>query len=137
VNDNASRRAVDWLAVRRDYETELDTTVAEIAARHGTATKTIQTHAGRNGWVRRSTREPTSREQLLKRMFHLLEHQLVFLERQADPLGEGDIALFAKLAATLEKLLALAERSGPIALSDNAEELSDRLTERIAQLKRV
>jgi hypothetical protein len=139
LNEELEKPAIDWDAVRRDYEGRRGTT-AEIARRYGTATKTLSTRATVGGWVRRNIRHSVDRSGIIARMFRVLERQIIQLEKDMTQTGEKEVAVLGKLASTLEKLIDIdtaAKPQQPTAEVEDMKELRNKLAQRIAQLKGV
>jgi hypothetical protein len=140
VDDTDEKPPVDWAAVRAEYETG-EETLAVIADRHGTTPSMLSYHAKRHFWISRYRTGNVGRAQIIKRMFRLLERQVLALEGNMGQTGEKEVAVLGKLASTLEKLIdidnAAAEAVRPEAQRKDIEELRNKLAQRIAQLKRV
>lgn len=127
--------AVDWGAVRRDYEAG-DLRIALIARRHGITDCQIRYRREREGWYVRKARtvEP---EALVMRMLILFERQVKRLDgemKDKDSSAEKSVALLNTMARTLEKLLELeaeaksGRRARPVmAIEDLREQLARRL----------
>jgi len=137
------RPAVDWEAVRADYEGGLERgSTVEIAARHGITPKTLQNHVAAGGWRRRAQRHSVDRGAIITRMFGLLERQIIQLEQHMKETGEKEVAVLGKLATTLEKLIEIdkAETGSKAAQTPmeqkEIEDLRNKIAVRLAQLRR-
>lgn len=135
--------AVDWAAVRADYESG-EGTVAGISARHGITPSALNWRVRRQLWTPRYRGKGLSRPQIIDRMFRLLERQIIQLEQDMKETGEKEVAVLGKLATTLEKLIEIdkaesAKMSGSSkspAQHKDMEELRNKLAQRLAQLRR-
>jgi hypothetical protein len=140
VDETDDRPPVDWAAVRADYEAEKEP-VAAICAKFGVTKSQVSWRVKTQLWKQRNTTSHVSRPQIIKRMFRVLELQLVALEGNMGQTGEKEVAVLGKLASTLEKLIdidnAAAAVAKPKAQRKDIEELRNKLAQRIAQLKRV
>ena len=138
MDETDDKPPVDWAAVRADYETG-EETLAVIAARHGTTPSALSWRAKKQLWPSRYRTGNVDRPQIIKRMFRVLELQVLALEGNMEQTGEKEVAVLGKLASTLEKLIDIdnaASATKPRARKD-IEELRNKLAQRIAQLKRV
>jgi len=134
--------AVDWPAVRADYEAGLERgTVAETAVKHHTTVRTLQNHARAGGWVRRRVGRTVNRGTIIIRMFRVLERQVAHLEEDSmKRTGETEVAVLGKLASTLEKLIDIDKAESPEKPAPRRKdmaELREKLAQRIAQLKDI
>ncbi|HTJ57004.1 MAG TPA: hypothetical protein VL418_05500 [Devosiaceae bacterium] len=129
----------DWEAVRADYEGEGGTLDA-ICARHGISRSALSWRAKHHLWSQRNRTGNVDRPQIIKRMFRLLEMQLIQLEKDMTQTGDKEVAVLGKLASTLEKLIeidnAAAEKPKPTR-SKEIHDLRNKLAQRIEQLKRA
>jgi hypothetical protein len=139
VDDTDEEPSVDWAAVRAEYETG-EETLAVIAARHGITPSALSWRAKKQLWLSRYRTGNVDRPQIIKRMFRVLELQVLALEGNMEKTGEKEVAVLGKLASTLEKLIDIdnaATAVKPRAQRKDIEELRNKLAQRIAQLKRV
>jgi hypothetical protein len=140
VDDTEEEPSVDWAAVRAEYETG-EETLAVIAARHGITPSALSWRAKKQLWLSRYRTGNVDRPQIIKRMFRVLELQVLALEGNMEKTGEKEVAVLGKLASTLEKLIdidnAATAAARPRAQRKDIEELRNKLAQRIAQLKRV
>jgi len=138
VPRRATRRtdAIDWAPIRADYSAR-KMTEAALCARHGITPTQLRYRKEKDGWVRDLPRHG-ERRALISRMFAALDRQVAQLEERMKDDAQGEVALLATMARTLEKLMALDAREkastpGPAADKDMAE-LRRQLARRIAQL---
>lgn len=129
----------DWAAIRAEYERGEDAVLA-IAARHGVTYSAISWRVKRDLWAPRNRTGNVDRPMIIKRMFVLLERQVIQLGENMSQTGEKEVAVLGKLASTLEKLIeidaAAATRPKP-AQGRKMRDLRDQLAQRIEQLKRA
>lgn len=131
--------APDWTAIRAEYERG-DDAVYAIAARHGVSYSAVNWRVKRDLWARRNRTGNVDRPMIIKRMFVLLERQVIQLGENMTQTGEKEVAVLGKLASTLEKLIeiddAAAGKTKPTQ-TRKMRDLRDQLAQRIEQLKRV
>jgi len=128
----------DWAAIRAEYESGEDA-VRVIAERHGVSYSALNWRVKKGLWLQRNRTGTVDRPMIIKRMFVLLERQVVQLGENMTQTGEKEVAVLGKLASTLEKLIAIddaaASRPKP-AQGKKMRDLRDQLAQRIEQLKR-
>src|SRR5262249_29150811 len=96
---------VDWRAVRRGYEGS-DENLRQLAARYNTTRGQIQKHKVAEGWAPRRVGVRASRQQIINRMFLLVERQIRGMEmKDTTQTSDAEVAVLGKLASTLEKLI--------------------------------
>lgn len=131
---------IDWLAVRAAYESG-DGTLNGICARFGTTRGKLARRKHAEGWAPRRVGAAASRQQIINRMFRLLERQVRTQEESMTQDGEKEIAVLGKLASTLEKLIEIDNAEPkvgrPKVESEEIKELRHKLAQRIARLKRA
>jgi hypothetical protein len=129
----------DWPAIRAEYE-DTPRTLDEICARHGITRSALSWRVKRYLWRGRNRTGAVDRPQIIKRLFVLLERQVIQLDKDMTHTGEKEVAVLGKLASTLEKLIeidtAAAGRPRP-AQSRKMRDLREQLAQRIEQLKRA
>lgn len=128
----------DWAAIRRDVERG-DRTYAAICRQHHISRGELQRRIRENRWAAPETDELASRRILVDGLYW-------GLERLIDKMGEADLGLDAdreaavlhRLAATLEKLIAIDKQSTgrkPNAReSREMAELKNKIAERLDEL---
>ena len=129
----------DWAAIRAEYEAG-ERTVKEIGARHGRSAAAIHAKARRDLWKPRNRTRGVDRPMIIKRMFVLLERQVIQLGEDMTHTGEKEAAVLGKLASTLEKLIEIdnaAVGKPKPAQGRKMRDLRDQLAQRIEQLKRA
>ena len=140
MDETDDRPPVDWAAVRVEYEAGKEPVLA-ICAKYGVTHGAINWRIKKELWTPRKTTSHVGRPQIIKRMFRVLELQLLALEGNMAQTGEKEVAVLGKLASTLEKLIdidnAATAAAKPRAQRKDIEELRNKLAQRIAQLKRV
>jgi hypothetical protein len=140
VGDTDETPSVNWVTVRAEYEANKEPVLA-ICAKYGVTYGAISWRVKRELWTPRKTTSRVGRPQIIRRMFRVLELQLLALEGNMDHSGEKEVAVLGKLASTLEKLIdidnAATAAAKPRAQRKDIEELRHKLAQRIAQLKRV
>ena len=128
----------DWAAIRAEYK-HGEEIVRVIAERHGVSCGAVNWRVRRDLWARRNRTGQVDRPLIIKRMFVLLERQVIQLGVDMKETGEKEVAVLGRLATTLEKLIeiddAAAGRARP-AQSRKMRDLRDQLAQRIEQLKR-
>ncbi|HVW94190.1 MAG TPA: hypothetical protein VHB74_16485 [Devosia sp.] len=135
--------AVDWDAVRADYESD-EGTLDGICLKHGITRSALSYRVRNKLWTPRYRGKGLSRPQIIDRMFRLLERQIIQLEQDMKETGEKEVAVLGKLATTLEKLIEIdkaesGKQPGPAkspAQHKEMEELRNKLAQRLAQLRR-
>lgn len=114
------QRAVDgpdevalWAKVRDAYENS-SRTLVELTETFGLKRGSISWRVERDGWKRRFRTGKVERPTIIKRLFKVLEMQVLHLETEMDEMvktdtksGEREIQLLGKLAGNLEKLVKL------------------------------
>jgi hypothetical protein len=131
--------AVDWNAVRLDYESR-EGTLDQVAARHGITRSQLSWKARSEIWRMRNTAAGSSGGALLKRLYRLLERQIHDLEKMRGPMSEKEAATLGRVAATLEKLMEIDRRKDvktePRRESKDLKYLRDKVKRRLAELGR-
>lgn len=126
-----------WPRVRQDYE-QSHLTIAQMSVKHEVSQSTILQRAHDENWVRRRPRKIDPND-LVMRMLDLLDRQMVQLENDMNE-GSTEVAMLTKVAATLDKVLLLKDRTAGeelAASSKEADELRARIAERIRELNRT
>lgn len=119
----------DWDAIRRDYETDRDSTIRAIADRHGVTQGSVTGRARREGWPpRRQTgaavrtgpkpapkaRRPVDRADLIHRLYRVVARQVREIEKRvctpAVSADERDARTLAAVARTLDLLVEIERR---------------------------
>lgn len=121
--------------VRIAYEAT-SVTVQEISDRYDVPKSTIYEWAAEEEWIRR--RPPViDPNDLLTRMLNLLDRQMMKLETAMNS-GAAEVAMLAKLVATLDTVLKLKARSASDRprSSKRVDELRAKIAERIGELTR-
>jgi hypothetical protein len=138
-----------WAQVRVAYEAG-ELSISEIAAAFGVSRSAILWRAKRDLWRRgnKKTNIATDRQIIIRRLFRMLEMQVMHLEMEMDDMtetesrsGEREIELLGKLAANLDKLVKLdGVASAPSKRRERtAKEIADmrnKLARRLDELKR-
>ena len=133
--------STDWVAARADYESN-NGTLDEVCARHNTTRSRLARRKTQESWAPRRIGVQAGRQQIINRMFRLLEKQVRTQEvKEVKEVGEKEVAVLGKLASTLEKLIdidnAEPKVAGPRVKSEEMKELRHKLAQRIARLKRA
>jgi hypothetical protein len=129
----------DWPAIRAEYE-DTPRTLDEICARHGITRSALSWRVKRYLWRGRNRTGAVDRPQIIKRLFVLLERQVIQLDKDMTHTGEKEVAVLGKLASTLEKLMEIdaAAAGKPRPAQDRKmRDLREQLAQRIEQLKRA
>ena len=137
-----------WRRIQVAYEAG-ELSVSEIAASFGISRSAMQWRAKRDLWKRRNkTQTSTDRPSIIKRLFRVLEMQVMHLELEMDEMtktetrsGEREIELLGKLAANLDKLVKLETATARPEKDDGytdqeVAEMRNKLAKRLDQLKR-
>lgn len=136
-----------WAQVQDAYENS-SRSLAELSVTFGVSRSAILWRAKRDGWKRRYRVGNVQRPTIIKRLFRMLEMQVVHLETEMDEMiktdtrsGEREMQLLGKLAGNLEKLVKLdTAASGPSKRRERtAKEIADmrnKLARRLEELKR-
>lgn len=136
-----------WAQVRDAYENS-SRSLAELAETFGVSRSAILWRAKRDGWKRRHRIGNVQRPTIIKRLFRMLEMQVMHLETEMDDMvktdtrsGEREMQLLGKLAGNLEKLVKLDQTtSGSSKRRERtAKEIADmrnKLAKRLEELKR-
>jgi hypothetical protein len=137
-----------WRRIRAAYEAG-EMAVVAIASTLGVTVSAIQYRARRDLWKRRfRTHTGADRPTIIKRLFRVLEMQVMHLEAEMDDMtekqtrsGEREIELLGKLAANLDKLTKLETATARPEKDDGytdqeVAELRNKLAKRLDQLKR-
>lgn len=103
VGESQGDTSPDWDAVRQDYA-DRHFPVAALCEKHGISSKQLQAQRRLGDWPMRYNVTLRGRTQLIKRMYALIDKQMMQLERSADVAGEKEVTLLGHLARTLEKL---------------------------------
>lgn len=129
---DASKRA----AVREDYEAGV-LTMKEILLNHGVAGSTIQQWARAECWTMRRPHRVDPND-LVGRMLVLLDGQIADLETVMNN-GATEVAMLSKLVVTLDRVLALKDRSAGAqkAPSMRVATLRAKIADRLAELNRA
>lgn len=106
VGESQGDTAPDWEAVREDYA-DRHFPVAALCNKHSITSKQLHAQRRLGEWPMRYNVTLRGRTQLIKRMYALLDKQMLELERSTQVAGEKEVALLANLAKTLEKLIDL------------------------------
>ena len=133
------RPTPDWDAVRADYEGD-GRTLDDICARHGISRSALSWRAKHHLWLQRNRTGNVDRPQIIKRMFRLLEMQVIQLEKTMTQTGEKEVAVLGKLASTLEKLIEIDNAAAEAPKRTRTKEIHDlrnKLAQRIEQLMRA
>lgn len=134
----SKRSAAAWKAIRADYESAT-LTLNSICQIHSLALQDLLARAKASGW-RRDGADAIDRRILINKLLGLLERQIEQLDLTAvAPTSDKDVAVLNKLAASLEKLIAMdkAEASGNRADDEETDEVRDiriKLAKRIDAL---
>jgi hypothetical protein len=137
----------DWAAIRIAYEEETGTSVAAIGRRHAISPHIVIKRALRDGWRPRKARTAVvDRPKIIRRLFRILELQVMDLEQEIDEMhrekrrsGDKEVVVLSKLAGNLDKLMSLDAAAAPVTArrrTKQMEDLRSKLIERIEQLKR-
>jgi len=149
------QRAVDgpgevalWRRVQLAYEAG-EISVTDVAAAFGVSRSALQWRAKRDLWKRRNkTQTGADRSSIIKRLFRVLEMQVMHLELEMDEMtktetrsGEREIELLGKLAANVERLTKLETATAKPEKDDGytdqeVAEMRIKLAKRLDQLKR-
>lgn len=140
--EQKSKKPVDWTPILADQAANPHTSLTQVAARNGVTTKALSAQ------VKKLADTPVNRGQIISRLFRLVEWQVVDLQREMNVMmtedrrsGEKEVVLLGKIAANLEKLMAL-DGTGPTtntrakSRSKDIVDLRTKLIERIEHLKR-
>lgn len=150
------QRAVDgpdevarWRRVQTAYEAG-EVSVTEIAASFAVSRSSLLWRAKRDLWKRRNrTQTGADRPTIIRRLFRVLEMQVMHLEAEMDDMnrsetrsGEREIELLGKLAANVDKLIKLETATARPEKDDGYSdqelaEMRDKLARRLDQLKRT
>jgi|GEM_PF-719120 len=139
----ASSPGADWEAVRRDYE-QSALTGRQICEKHGVTEGALRWRIKKQFWAARNGVHAVDRHQIIKRMFRVLEQQVIQLERnmdssQAGSTGDKEVAVLGKLVVTLEKLIEIDSATSSDTRpkqNKNIRDLRNQLAQRIEHLKR-
>lgn len=137
-----------WRRIRVAYEAG-ELSVTQIAASFGVSRSSLLWRAKRDLWKRRNkTQTGMDRPAIIKRLFRVLEMQVMHLELEMDEMtktethsGEREIELLGKLAANLDKLIKLETATARPEKDDGytdqeVAEMRNKLAKRLDQLKR-
>lgn len=126
----------NWDTVAIDYQTG-HLTLPALCRKHGITRSTLLLRATRHKWRTLRT-EDTDRLILIDMLFGALERQIAHLETvEMTRTGDKEVVVLGKLAATLEKLVDIEDRSkAPAGSGENMKELRIKLARRIENLKR-
>ena len=130
--------AVDWAAVRADYEAR-ELTLDVVCERHGISSPTLHKYKLLGGWTPRQRSLATDPRSILLRLKQEFVRHLTNLERT--PVTEpGSNAELGKLVGTFDKLVDVGKRVAtsegqPIIPQRDIKELRHRLVLRIAQAR--
>ncbi|SFZ85888.1 hypothetical protein SAMN02983003_3060 [Devosia enhydra] len=132
----APAAAVDWAAVRAEYEAG-EELVREIIVRHGITRSQLDWRSRREAWATRQRGVRVDRGAMVGRLFRLLDRQTLAMEKMMSDEPDREMAALGKLVTTLEKLIEIDERTArkaPRRQSVDAEGLRRKLAERIDRL---
>ncbi len=123
--------------------------VMEVAASFGVSRSGLLWRAKRDLWKRRNrTHTGTDRSSIIRRLFRVLEMQVMHLEAEMDEMttkqtrsGEREIELLGKLAANVDRLTRLETATARPDKDDGytdqeVAEMRNKLAKRLDQLKR-
>lgn len=133
----SKRSAAAWRAIRSDYESAT-LTLNTICQNHALSLRELLARAKTSGW-RRDGADAIDRRILINKLLGLLERQIEQLDvSTVTPTSDKDVAVLNKLAASLEKLIAMekAETSGTRAdeETDEVRDIRIKLAKRIDAL---
>ncbi len=133
----------DWPAIEQDYR-KGKLTIARICKKHGISRSALAKAKNRYGWPGRYTRPLVQRDQLIERLFGVLEKQIKSMEirdmNAANP--DKEVALLGTLSRTLEKLVELDVKQGatspkPKRPRSEMMALREKISARISQLEKT
>jgi hypothetical protein len=136
-----------WRRVEDAYENS-SRPLSELTAEFGVSRSALLWRAKRDGWKRRYRITKVERPTIIRRLFKVLEVQVLHLEREMDEMvkadaksGEREMQLLGKLAGNLEKLMKLDRVVSETTRrrERTAKEIADmrsKLTKRLEQLQR-
>lgn len=137
-----------WRRVQVAYEAG-EMSVIDVATAFGVSRSALQWRAKRDLWKRRNRAQAgRDRATIIKRLFRVLEMQVMHLEMEMDEMnktetrsGEREIELLGKLAANLDKLTKLETATARPEKDDGytdqeVAEMRNKLAKRLDQLKR-
>jgi septal ring factor EnvC (AmiA/AmiB activator) len=136
-----------WRRVRVAYEAGM-VSVLQLAAEFGVTRSAVQWRAKRDCWKRRYRATGTDRPTIIKRLFRVLEMQVMHLETEMNEMektqtrsGEREIELLGKLANNLDKLTKLETAAAQTAKAEDytdkeIAEMRNKLAKRLDQLAR-
>lgn len=135
-------RGIDWAPILADHESGRFRTQKELAGHYGVSTKALSNR------ITASRVEPVSdRADIIDRLVRLVDLQVADFQREMHAMrtenrrsGEKEVVLLGKIAANLEKLMAMEAgsirpRNGKQRTKDIVD-LRSKLIERIEHLKR-
>jgi len=138
-----------WRRIQTAYEAG-ELSVTEIATSFGVSRSRLLWRAKRDLWKRRNrTQTGADRATIIRRLFRVLEMQVMHLEAEMDDMnrnetrsGEREIELLGKLAANVDKLIKLETATARPEKEDGytdqeLAEMRDKLARRLDQLKRT
>ena len=122
--------------VRTDYETS-NLLLREITEKYRISATTIQDWVQAEGWVMRQPHHGVDPNNLVSRMLGLLDKQIAELEIVMKN-GTPEVAMLSKLVTTLDRVLALKERSAKVEKEPSRRVLTLRtkIADRLAELNR-
>lgn len=128
----------DWDAVRADYA-QPQMRVAVILEKHGISQRQFYVQRQKLGWPLRNPRSGVGRDDLVSRLFGLLERQIARLERDMPESTDKEVAILGNLTRNLEKLVELdkkqKDQSADAQSRADIDHLRQRLSRRIGQLR--
>ena len=134
-----------FAAARIDYETGKGSQL-EIAARYGVSLAALKWRIKRDLWKTRYRSKQVDRPQIIKRLFRVLELQVIDLEMEMSQMskdnrrsGQREVAILGRLASNLETLIKLdgkAEQRPLPQRERDIEQLREKLAQRIENLVR-
>jgi transposase-like protein len=122
--------------VRADYEAPV-LTLQEICKKHGIAANTVQKWMRAEGWRMRQPHRIDPND-LVGRMLELLDGQIADLEI-AMMNGAAEVAMLSKLVTTLDRVIALKERTAKVQAAPSMRVLTLRtkIADRLIELNRA
>ncbi len=130
----------DWDAIKTDYM-DGDLSVVSICKKHQISFYILNSARHRFGWPSRYRQHTISRQNLIGRMFGVLEKQIEQIEGNEMNLScDKEVALLGNLARTLEKLIELdakqlLAKKPDAAQNKDLKALKEKLAARINQLE--
>ncbi len=139
----SARTSADWSAIERDY-LDKKLTISRICEIHGISRSALAKAKNRYGWPGRYSRPVVQRDQLIERLFGVLEKQIKNMETRDMDASNADkeVALLGTLSRTLEKLVELdvkhsATSPKPKRPRSEMMALREKISARISQLEKT